>query len=161
MSFRLFGLDPKENSVSVFEEQLEMKKYLNCPEIFGCGCRYTGVGICTKHSNGEHQEFWKPPVPKKLVQGFSFFCQLRSIFLFIYLTKNTRSLIVGVLCERRRKGREERKKGREALKWKEEEKSEGEGRGRGGKRRREEVGEEKGKESWITGVELVYIFLLN
>jgi hypothetical protein len=56
MSFRLFGLDPKENSVSVFEEQLEMKKYLNCPENFGCGCRYTGVGICTRHSDDEHQE---------------------------------------------------------------------------------------------------------
>lgn len=40
------------------------------------------------------------------MEDSSFFCQLCFVFFFIHLSKNSRSLIVGVVGERKRKGRE-------------------------------------------------------
>lgn len=42
MSLRLFGLDPKENSISDLEKQPELQKDLNGSEVTGFGCRHSG-----------------------------------------------------------------------------------------------------------------------
>lgn len=50
MSLRLFGLDPKENSISDLEEQPGLQKDLNGSEETGFGCRHSGGSDSPGHS---------------------------------------------------------------------------------------------------------------
>lgn len=57
MSLRLFGLDPKENSISDLEEQPELQKDLNGSEVTGFGCRHNGGSDSPGHSANEQLGF--------------------------------------------------------------------------------------------------------
>lgn len=57
MSLRLFGLDPKENSISDLEEQPELHKDLNGSQVTGFGCRHSGSSDSPGHSASEQLAF--------------------------------------------------------------------------------------------------------